>query len=200
MGHAYAMPRRAVTKVQEQLGFLISLLALLWLVEIANFLLGYRLNVFGIHPRSLFGLVGVVCAPFLHGSFGHLMANTVPLFVLGWLILLRGVDYFWQVSVFCALASGLGVWLFAPGYSVTIGASGVIFGYLGFLLLRGFYERSASAIFISLAIAFFYSGVFLGLLPITRGVSWQAHLFGFIGGILCARMASSSRRQIGPGR
>src|SRR5579883_1164608 len=184
------MVQRAVVKVQQQVGFLVSLLALLWLIEIANFLLGQRLDLFGIHPRSLFGLLGIVCAPFLHGSFGHLIANTGPIFILGWLILLRGVDYFWQVSIFCAVASGLGVWLFSPGYSVTVGASGVIFGYLGFLLLRGFYERSPSSILISLLVLIDYGGVFWGLLPMRGGVSWQAHLFGFLGGVLCARVAS----------
>lgn len=187
------MTRRIVSHVQQQFSLLFSLVALLWLIEIANFLVGHRLNAFGIHPRTIIGLLGILVAPFLHGGFGHLLANTGPLLVLGWLILLRGADYFWQVTIFCALASGIGVWLFGASHSTTVGASGVIFGYLGFLLLRGFYEGSATSISISMLVGFLYGGVVFGIFPMKQGVSWEAHLFGFLGGIISARSFSASR-------
>ncbi|HEY9690876.1 MAG TPA: rhomboid family intramembrane serine protease [Oculatellaceae cyanobacterium] len=164
-------------------------IAIMWILEIVDiFFLRGRLNAYGIRPHSIIGLRGILFAPFLHGGLGHLIANTIPFLTLGWLIMLRETSDFFIVTAITMIVSGLGVWLFGNPYSLHIGASGVIFGYLGFLLLRGYFERSFIAISLSLIVGFFYGGVIWGILPTQPGVSWEGHLFGFIGGILAARL------------
>lgn len=174
-------------KTHGQLMF--GLVGLMWVIEIVNQLL-FRdsLDRFGIAPRSLSGLTGIIFSPFLHADFAHLLANTLPFLVLGWWVLLRGLDMFIEVSVIVILVSGLGVWLFAAPNTITIGASGVVFGYLGFLLLRGFFERSWIALFFSVVVLLGYGSLIWGVLPLVPGVSWQGHLFGLIGGGLAARI------------
>lgn len=165
-----------------------GLVGLMWAIEIVNqFIFGNQLNRFGIIPRSIPGLTGILFSPFLHVDFAHLIANSLPFLVLGWWVLLRGIGMFVQVSVITILVSGLGVWLFSAPNTVTVGASGVIFGYLGFLLLRGFFERSWFALFFSVIALLGYGSIIWGVLPIVPGVSWQGHLFGFIGGGIAAR-------------
>ncbi len=134
--------------------------------------------------------------PFLHGSFAHLAANTLPFVTFGWLIMLRETRDFFIVSALTILVSGFGVWLTGAPNSVHIGASGLIFGYFGFLLLRGYFERSFTSIAISLIVGFFYGGLIWGVLPSQPGVSWQAHFFGFVGGILAAQLLGRKKRQI----
>jgi len=170
-------------------------IAIMWILEIIDlFFLRGRLNAYGIRPHTIIGLRGILFAPFLHAGLGHLIANTIPFLTLGWLIMLRETSDFFIVTAITTLVSGLGVWLFGNPYSVHIGASGVVFGYLGFLLLRGYFERSFIAIALSLIVGFFYSGVIWGILPTQRGISWEGHLFGFIGGILAARLLSRRKK------
>ncbi len=170
-------------------------IAIIWILEIIDlFFLGGKLNAYGIRPHSIIGLRGILFAPFLHGGLGHLIANTIPFLTLGWLIMLRETSDFFIVTAITMIVSGLGVWLFGNPYSVHIGASGVIFGYLGFLLLRGYFERSFIAIVLSLIVGFFYGGVIWGILPTNSGISWEGHLFGFIGGVLAARLLSRPRK------
>ncbi len=158
-----------------------------WLLEIADAVIfGQSLNGLGVRPRTLDGLWGIVLAPFLHGNFAHLMANTIPFVVLGWFVMMQSMSHFWIVTVVTAVVSGLGMWLFGGNGSVHIGASGLIFGYFGFLLLRGYFERSASAILWAIVVVMLYGGMIWGVLPGRLGISWQAHLFGFIGGGLAA--------------
>ena len=167
---------------------LVSLLFLMWLLEsIDRSLPQLQLDNYGIRPRDLSWLPGIIIAPLLHGSWEHLIANTPPLLIFGGLVSLQGLGIFWLVTVISALVSGLGVWLFSPD-AVTVGASGVIFGYFGFLLLRGLFARSIGAIFISLIVAFLYGGTIWGILPSSPNVSWQAHLFGWIGGVIAASL------------
>lgn len=171
--------------------------ALLWIVEIVDaFVFGGRLNAFGIRPRSLEGLEGILLMPFLHGSFAHLAANTLPFVTLGWLIMLREVSDFFIVSAVTILISGVGVWLTGAPNSVHIGASGLVFGYFGFLLLRGYFERSFAAILMSLIVGFFYGSLIWGVLPAQPGVSWQAHFFGFVGGAVAAQLLGKPKREI----
>lgn len=159
----------------------------IWVVELANLLLGHRLNSLGILPRSLAGLPGILLAPFLHYGIGHVLLNTIPFVILGWLVILYGGRVFLEVSVLVILVSGAGVWLFGrSGYHV--GASGLIFGYFGFLVARGWYERSLSSIVIAVITTALYGGLLWGLLPLRTGVSWEAHLFGLLAGILAARL------------
>ena len=170
-------------------------IAIMWILEIIDlFFLRGRLNAYGIRPHTIIGLRGILFAPFLHAGLGHLIANTIPFLTLGWLIMLRETSDFFIVTAITTVVSGLGVWLFGNPYSVHIGASGVVFGYLGFLLLRGYFERSFIAIALSLIVGFFYSGVIWGILPTQRGISWEGHLFGFIGGILAARLLSRRKK------
>ncbi|MEP0869315.1 rhomboid family intramembrane serine protease [Trichocoleus desertorum AS-A10] len=174
-------------------GFIICI----WLLEIVDsFVLGNALNVFGIRPRSISGLRGILFAPFLHGGLGHLMANTIPFLVLGWFVMLREVSDFFIVSLITILASGLGVWLFGSPNSIHIGASGLIFGYFGFLLLRGYFEKSAVGIAFSLLVGTLYGSLIWGVLPVSNGISWEGHLFGFLGGVLAARLLAQRKKPI----
>lgn len=167
--------------------------ALIWILEFIDLFIfrGY-LNLYGIRPRTLIGLRGILFAPFLHGGIGHLIANTIPFLVLGWFVMLREISDFFVVSVITILVSGFGVWLFGSP-SIHIGASGLIFGYFGFLLLRGYFERSFSSIAFSLIVGLLYGGLIWGVLPIRYGISWEGHLFGFLGGVLAARLLARRR-------
>jgi membrane associated rhomboid family serine protease len=161
---------------------------LLWLIQIVNaFVFGGALVGLGVVPRTLAGLWGILFAPFIHVGFAHLIANTVPLAVLGWFVMLRRKRDLLTVSVISALVGGLGTWLIGPALSVHVGASVLIFGYLGYLLSRGVFERRLWPIVGSVLTFFLYGGALFGVLPGAIGISWQAHLFGLIGGILAAR-------------
>jgi membrane associated rhomboid family serine protease len=173
-----------------------GLVALMWITEFVDiFFFRGRLDAFGIRPQSLSGLRGILFAPFLHGGLGHLIANTIPFLTLGWLVMLRETSDFFIVSIITMLVSGLGVWLTGSPYSIHIGASGVIFGYFGFLLLRGYFERSFPAILFSLVVGLLYGGMIWGVLPIQYGISWQGHLFGFIGGAIAARLLAKPKKR-----
>ena len=173
------------------LKLVLAIVAVMWLLEIIDTLfLGQSLNRLGIRPRTAAGLLGIVLAPFLHGGLAHLAANTLPFAVLALLILARDRDEFIVVTLIVWLVSGLGVWLLGPNNTVHIGASGIIFGYLGFLLLRGFFDGKLSSILIAVVVGVIYGGVLWGVLPLQAGVSWQGHLFGFIGGGIAARLVS----------
>jgi membrane associated rhomboid family serine protease len=171
---------------------LISLVALLWAIESIDGLIfrGQLDQWFGIRPRTFSGLWGILFAPFLHGSFAHLFANTIPLVSLSWLVMLRKTSDWLVVSAIAALTSGLGTWLIGASNSTHIGASGVIFGYFGFLLMRGYFERSAVAIAVSILVTFLYGGIIWGALPFINAptISWEGHLFGFLGGVFAARL------------
>ncbi|MBD1937962.1 rhomboid family intramembrane serine protease [Microcoleus sp. FACHB-68] len=181
-------------ELKTQATILGGLIALIWILELVDlFVFRGALNSYGIVPRRVFGLRGILFAPFLHGNLVHLMANTVPFLTLGWLVMLQETSDFFAVSAVTMVVSGLGVWLFgSPG--IHIGASGVIFGYLGFLLLRGFFERNIPSIFLSLIVGFFYGGLIWGVLPAQVGISWEGHLFGFLGGALAARMLARRKQ------
>jgi membrane associated rhomboid family serine protease len=168
-------------------------LGLIWLVSSLDLVLfGGTLSRYGIRPRLWDGLWGVLWMPFLHGSFGHLLANSVPFAVLGWLVILRRTSDFFVVTAVALVVSGLGVWLTGPWQSVHVGASGLVFGYFGFLLLRGYFERSLYAILLAVLVFLVYGGLIWGVLPQQNGISWQAHLFGFFGGALAARLLTTA--------
>jgi membrane associated rhomboid family serine protease len=171
-----------------------GLVALMWAIEIADqFIFRGSLDVYGIIPRNVTGLRGVLFAPFLHGNFPHLIANTVPFLTLGWLVMLRSTRDFWIVSIIVAIVGGLGTWLISPANSIHIGASGVIFGYLGFLLSRGYFERNFTSIALSVTVGILYGSLIWGVLPQRVGISWQGHLFGFIGGVVAARFLAAPK-------
>jgi membrane associated rhomboid family serine protease len=161
--------------------------ALMWVVFFATVATGGALLSLGIIPRSLIGLRGIVFAPFLHGSFAHLLANSIPFAMMGWFVMLRDSRHFISVTAAAMLGSGLVAWLLGAPGSVHVGASGVIFGYLGFLMLSGWYARSVASILLSILVSVMWGGLVFGVLPGQVGISWQAHLGGFIGGALAAR-------------
>jgi membrane associated rhomboid family serine protease len=167
--------------------------ALLWVLEIFDAASGHPLDSYGVQPRSEDGLVGVVLAPMLHFGFDHLVGNTVPVLVLGFLTLATGIARGLVATAIIWVTGGLGVWLFAQPGSTHAGASVLIFGWIVFLVVRGFLTRRTSEILIGVAVFLLYSGALLGVLPGQPGVSWQGHLFGAIGGFLAARVLSRRR-------
>ncbi len=170
----------------------------MWGAEIADVPLDGRLDRFGIRPREVEGLDGVLWAPFLHGGFGHLIANTVPFLVLGGIIALGSPRRFLQVSALVAVIGGLGTWLTGPAGTVHIGASGLVFGYLLYLMARGVFARSAGYLLIGVLVAAVYGGVLWGVLP-RPGVSWQGHLFGAVGGVVAAAVLHGERSRVNRG-
>jgi membrane associated rhomboid family serine protease len=162
-------------------------LGVAWAALGANVVLGGVLNSYGVIPRTELGLRGILFAPFLHGSLAHLTANTISFVVLGWLVLTGGTKRFVIVSIAAALGSGICAWLFGTPGSVHIGASGVIFGYLGFLMLAGWWARKIMPVVLSLGVTVLWGGMVFGVMPGQVGISWQSHLGGFIGGVWAAR-------------
>ena len=169
------------------------LLLAMWLLEVLDIALDHRLDEYGIEPRELDGLVGVVAAPFLHADFGHLIANTIPFLVLGILIGLQGVTRVLLVTGIVMLVSGLGTWLVGPDNSIHIGASGIVFGYAAYLLARGVFNRDVVEMAIGLGVAAIWGTALLGGLVPQDGVSWQGHFFGAVGGVLAARVLARPR-------
>lgn len=165
-----------------------ALAGVMWIEEMVDLVGDLGLDRYGIAPRDPGGLVGLLTAPFLHAGFGHLLANTVPFLLLGFLVALGGVVRVVIVTVVVALIGGLGTWLFAPSASIHIGASGVVFGYAGYLLSRGFFTRRLRDFVLAAVIAVVWGGALLGSLLPAAGISWQGHLFGGIGGVLAGRV------------
>jgi membrane associated rhomboid family serine protease len=166
----------------------------LWALQIVNSGVDYRLDRFGIRPRSIDGLWGVLVSPFLHNSYGHLLANTGPFVLLGWAILLSGVRVFAVVTVIVVVVGGLLTWLIAPS-GLIVGASGLIMGWLGYLIARAVFTRRILWIVVALLVFFFFGTLLGGLLPsLDQGVSWQSHLFGFLAGILVGWLLHPRRR------
>lgn len=178
----------SVRNIKTQAVIIASMLGVLWAGAGADFLLAGRLAQYGIVPRTELGLRGVVFAPFLHAGFAHLLANSAPFAVLGWCVMLRRTSDILWVTLCAMLVGGMGTWLLGASGTLHIGASGVVFGYLGFLVARGYFERSVGAILVSAAVALAYGGMLWGVLPGQAGISWEGHLFGCLGGMLAARL------------
>ncbi len=186
---------KTLSKFQKQIGILGIFVVIFWLLEILDiFVFQQSLNVYGIQPRTIVGLRGILFAPFLHGGFRHLISNTIPFITLGWLVMVQETSDFYIVTAITMLVGGIGVWLLGATGSVHIGASILIFGYLGFLLLRGWFQRNFTSIFLSVVALLFYGNAVLGILPSGGRVSWEGHLFGFLGGILAARMIAKEKK------
>lgn len=166
----------------------LGLVAVMWISEIIDSIADHRLDQYGIEPRDTDGLTGVVAAPFLHVGFDHLISNTVPFVLLGFAIALGGAVRVALVTAIVMLIGGLGTWLVAPGNTLHIGASGVVFGYATYLLTRGIFNRSVLELAMGAVVGVIWGGVLLGGLVPQDGISWQGHLFGAIGGIVAARI------------
>ena len=167
---------------------MLGFVAGLWVIELANLLTGQALLRAGIRPRDISTVWTVLTAPWLHASIWHLSANTIPLLVLGWLVLLRGVRAFLWATAVIVVVGGLALWLVGPPNTITVGASGLIFGFLGLLLARGFLERRVGSVLLALLVAVLYGGAIWGLLPGVPGVSWQGHVTGALAGVGLARL------------
>ena len=157
----------------------------MWLAELVDILPGTPFDSWGIRPREVGGLTGIPLAPFLHSGFGHLIANTLPFLILGGIIAMGGIARWLKVTLIVGAVCGIGVWLFAAANTVHLGASGLVFGYLTYLLSRGIIARKASWLLGGVVVFLIYGGVLWGLLP-RPGISWTGHLFGAIGGVLAA--------------
>ena len=171
------------------------LLAILWGIQLADSLDHYSLLRFGIAPRRLDRLGDIFSAPLLHVGWGHLADNTVPLAILGFIAALAGLIRFLGVSFVIVVVSGLGVWVTAAGGTDTVGASGLIFGYFGYLVVRGIFDRRLVDVGVGLVVGILYWSILAGALPGRAGVSWQAHLFGLLGGVLAAGVFHRRQRQ-----
>lgn len=175
---------------------IVAFTALLYLIELVNLTVFHGTLVQdGIHPRTLMGLADIVWAPLLHGGWAHLMGNTLPVLLFGFLAMAGGIGPWIAVTVTVWVISGLGVWLVSPSDTVTIGASGIAFGWLMFLLVRGIFNRSFGQIVVALVLLFYWGSVLWGLLPGRADISWQGHLFGALAGVLCAWLTSRANRR-----
>ena len=159
--------------------------AILWIVEAVNYMYGHKLSMFGIYPRTLKGLVGIPLSPFFHSGIIHLLLNTGPLIILGCFIIIYGRRIFLEVTFFIIVVGGAGVWIIGRS-SYHVGASGLIFGYFGYLVSRGIFNKKISSLIVSLITISIYGGLFWGLLPTLSRVSWEGHLCGLAAGILAA--------------
>ncbi|MGE2837029.1 rhomboid family intramembrane serine protease [Mycobacterium sp. SMC-4] len=184
---------------------IVSFVVLLWLIEILDSLLGHSLDSNGIRPLESDGLTGILFAPLLHANWEHLMANTGPALVLGFLMTLAGLARFVWATAIIWIGGGLGTWLIgnlgAPTYQGMavetnhIGASSLIFGWLTFLIVFGFFTRKVWEIVVGVVVLFVYGSILLGVLPGTFGVSWQGHLSGAVAGVLAAYLLSGPERK-----
>lgn len=169
------------------LELLVGIVLLMWLVEIVNALDGYRLDDDGIYPRDVGRLWGIFTAPFIHANFApHLLDNTIPLVFMGVIIALRGAARLAVVTLIVIVVGGLGTWLIAPSHTVTIGASGIVFGYATYLFARGFFDRSPLELLTGLVVGAIWGGALVSSLVPHAGVSWQGHLSGAVGGLVAA--------------
>ncbi len=161
------------------------LVAVFWGVAVVNVLTAHSLSAFGIQPRTMLGLLGVLLAPFIHLSFGHVLANTVPFFALSAVLQkTRGTMHYLLLSAVFALLGGLMVWGFARGNTSHAGASGLIFSYMGFFLLAGVLHRNWLNLLVAVVVTLFYGSMLFGMFPTNEEVSWEGHLFGFlVGGV-----------------
>lgn len=179
---------RGTNEFRAGLVLVASLLGVFWVLEIVDQVaLSSALDAYGILPRTGEGLLGILFSPFLHGGFGHLISNSIPFLVLGGLLALRGRGHFIKVSLMIMVLGGAAVWLLGRE-AIHIGASGVIFGYLGYLLANGWFERSVQSIAVAIGVGVVYGGLIWGVLPSQPGVSWEGHLFGFLAGALTAKV------------
>jgi|GEM_PF-117175 len=178
-----------ITSTQQNFMFVSKLLIVLWGIHLINRLIGYRLNILGIIPRSFVGLRGIFFSTFLHGDFNHLFFNSVPLFVLTNLVLLNGRNAFYAVSLFIIITSGFAIWLFGKR-GIHVGASALIMGYFGYLLAGAYFKFDAMAIIMACLCVYYFGGLALELIPSgDKGISWEGHVLGFLSGVAASYLS-----------
>jgi membrane associated rhomboid family serine protease len=165
---------------------MLLLLAGLWMLELLDQLSGNQLDQLGIHAREIDGMPEIFTAPFLHAGWDHLISNSLPFAVLGFLVLLSGLVRWLASSLIIIIVSGMAAWSLTPAHTIILGASGLIFGWLTYLLARGIWSRRPAQVVVAVLVLLVYGGLIWGVLPGAAGVSWQAHLGGAAGGVLAA--------------
>jgi len=187
------MSQRLGTDRTNGLLLVVAMVTLMWILEVVDVAADHRLDNYGIHPRDVNGLAEIFAAPFLHAGFGHLISNTVPFVAMGAAIALGGLMRVALVTLIVGAVSGFGTWLIAGSNSVHLGASGVVFGYATYLVSRGIFSRRLSELAIGVVVVAIWGvGLLQGLLPQER-ISWQAHLFGAVGGVVAAAVLAGRR-------
>jgi membrane associated rhomboid family serine protease len=190
----------SLRKFRDALIVMGAFLAVIWILQVVNWADGYRLDSeFGILPEHVSRLGEIFTAPFLHVSWQHIEGNSVPLFVLGVLAAYRSIGRFLLLTLIVTVTSGMAVWLFQSPNTLTVGASGLIFGYFGYVLVRGFIDRNLIDIGVGLVAGVLYWTILEVAIPGTPGVSWIDHVGGLVGGVLAAwllRTAAPARKPV----
>lgn len=176
------------------------LVGLMWLSEIIDAATNGALDQYGIIARDPQGLIGIITAPFLHLGFGHLISNTLPLVTLGLLIAVGGAARLFAVTAIVTVIGGFGTWLISPPNTITIGASGLVFGYAAYLIMRGLFNRRIGQVLVGVVVVLVWGSALLGGLLPQDGISWQGHLFGAIAGVLAAWVLADDRPKRSPVR
>ena len=186
-------PQAVLANARRALFVMAGVLVVLWAIQIANVADSYHLTgSYGIRPRDIASLPHILTAPFLHFSWSHIEGNSGPLFIFGFLAAYRGLAKFAAVSVVVILTSGFAAWFFEPANSVGAGASGVVFGYFGYIMVRGLFDRHLVDVLIGAVMALCFAYQFAVLLP-HQGIGWQAHIGGLLGGIACGWLLQDRR-------
>ncbi|WP_020386052.1 rhomboid family intramembrane serine protease [Kribbella catacumbae] len=180
-------------KISSGLKLLVLLIGLMWLSETVDTALNGELDQYGIIARDPDGLFGIITAPFLHLGFGHLISNTLPLVTLGALIAVSGAMRLFSVTAIVTTIGGFGTWLISPPHTITIGASGLVFGFAAYLIARGIFNRRLGQVAIGVIVVLVWGSALLGGLLPQDGISWQGHLFGAIAGVFAAWVLSDDR-------
>lgn len=176
----------AIERIHQYLPLTAGFIVILLIIQLINWILRYHLNILGIWPRKAFGWIGIPFSPFLHGSWGHVILNSVPLFIFSNLILLQGLKIYVTVSIIIILLGGLLIWAFARS-GIHVGASALIMGYLGYIAIGVYYHPTPLSFIVGIVSIFYFSSMFTNLLPAQdKRVSWEGHVFGFIAGIAAA--------------
>jgi membrane associated rhomboid family serine protease len=177
-----------IAALQKNLQFVLSVLAALVIIHMVNAITGYRLNYFGIYPRKLHGLPGIVLSPLLHANFNHLFFNSIPLFVMLSFVMLEGLPQFIVVTAIITVLGGAATWLFGRR-GIHVGASGVIMGYWSYLLVEAYHHPTVISIALGVVCLYYFGGMILNVFPTSVRSSWEAHLFGFLAGIAASYLA-----------
>jgi membrane associated rhomboid family serine protease len=172
-----------VSQTQSNLPYLFFALGIMWGMYLLTKLLGNRLYILGILPRHPLGLIGIFFAPFLHGDFNHLFFNSVPFFILSAFLMISGLSFYLTVSLYLIILSGLLTWTFGRK-AIHIGASAVITGYWSFLVMNAYEQGGFIATSLAIICVYYFAGIFFGIFPSKKGVSWEGHLFGLLAGII----------------
>jgi len=173
-----------ITVLKKHFFNIIILMLLIWFIELVNIFTNHNLVMFGIYPRTLDGLLGIPLSPFIHNGIGHVLSNSLPLLILSVLVFIIEGNRFWLTTISIVLFSGLLVWIFSRS-SYHVGASGLIFGYFGIIIMNGYIDRNFKAIIISFLTLFLYgSAIIYGLLPISNFTSYESHIFGLLSGLI----------------